>query len=64
MAHKYQIKQQVKTINKKWLEPVYESQIYRIANMEYKRMVNDNPGEYFELVFVNIIEECIKFTPT
>jgi len=62
MAYKYEIRQQVETINKKWLVPVYETKSERIAKLEYERIVNDNPKKYFELVFIDITEDCIKFT--
>ena len=63
MAYKYEIRQQVETINKKWLVPIYETQSERISELEYERIVNDNPGKYFELVFIDVTEDCIKFTP-
>jgi hypothetical protein len=60
--YEYQIRQQVKTINKNWLEIVWKTKSERVALLEFERIVNQNPDDYFELVFVDITEDCIKFT--
>jgi hypothetical protein len=60
--YKYEIRQQVKTIQRSWLEVVWRTESKRVALNEYERIVNENPGDYFELVFVDITEDCIKFT--
>jgi hypothetical protein len=60
--YRYEIRQQVKTINKSWLEVVWQTESERVALCEYEKIVNQNPDDYFELVFVDVTEDCIKFT--
>lgn len=62
MACKYEIRQLVETIDKKWLVPLWESQIERVAINEFDKIVKEYPGKYFELVFMDVTEDCIKFT--
>lgn len=47
MAYKYEIRQLVETINKKWLVPIFETQIERIAKNEFDRIVIEHPKKYF-----------------
>jgi hypothetical protein len=63
MAYKYEIRQQVETIDKKWLVPIFETPIERVAKNEFDKIVNDHTGKYFELVFIDVTEDCMKFTP-
>ena len=63
MAIRYEIRQQVKTVNKRWLEVVFCSDIERVAGTSYDTLKKEHPDEYFELVRVNHIEECLAFTP-
>jgi hypothetical protein len=58
----YEIRQQVKTIHKSWLEVIWKTESERVALFEYEKIVNENPGDYFELVSVVITENCINFT--
>lgn len=59
----FQIKQQVCTVNKCWLEVIATSQFERTARMDYEGLVKEYPEKYFELVKVTTIEECLDFTP-
>jgi hypothetical protein len=61
--YSYEIRQQVKTINKNWLEVIFKCDSERVALCSYDKIINENPNQYFELVLVNITEDCIKFTP-
>ena len=63
MAVTYEIRQQVETIYKKWLVAIYETPIERIAKYEFDKIIKDHPKKYFELVSINLIEDCMKFTP-
>jgi hypothetical protein len=60
--YKYEIRQLVKTIHRSWLEVVWKTESERVALCEYEKIVNEFPDDYFELVFVDITEDCIKFT--
>ena len=63
MADIFEVRQQVGTVFKKWLEPIYTGSSERVANDSYEHFVETYPGEYFELVQVTKTERCLKFTP-
>ncbi len=63
MTIHYEIWQQVKTVNKNWLETIFFTQSERVARTSYKDLVKDNPLEYFELLKIENTEECLAFTP-
>jgi hypothetical protein len=58
----YQVKHQVRTPFKNWLQIVYESPCERSASYAYDSMVRDHPHEYFEIVKLETIETCMEFT--
>lgn len=55
----YEVRQQVRTVRKNWLETVFDSTFERPAKDEYDRLVQQNPSEYFELVRLSAAEECL-----
>lgn len=57
------IRQQVRTVEKRWLVDLFETDHERIARQDYDRLVRDNPDAYFELVAVLHSEVCKAFTP-
>lgn len=63
MTIHYEIRQQVKTVNKIWLETIFSTQCERVARASYEDLVKDNPLEYFELLKIENTEECLAFTP-
>lgn len=63
MMTKFEVRQQVRTVGRRWLETVYTSESDRVARLAYDRFVQEYPGEYFELVKVTRDEECLAFTP-
>ena len=56
------IRQQVRTVEKRWLVDLFETENERIARQDYGRLVRDNPEAYFELVAVLHSEVCKEFT--
>ena len=60
---KFEVRQQVRTVNKRWLETVFSSTSERVAMYSYHRLVAENPHDYFEIVNVTIEEDCLAFTP-
>jgi hypothetical protein len=62
MEH-FEIRQEVKTVEKSWLETIHTSGSLRILEMTYGDLVKNNPDDYFELVRVFKEEKCLAFTP-
>jgi len=62
MEH-FEIRQQVKTVGRSWLETIYKEQSLRMLEMIYEGLVKNNPDEYFELVQVTHNEKCLAYTP-
>ena len=60
---KWEVRQEVRTVDKVWLVAVFESDHERVARQSYDRLVRDNPEAYFELVAVLHGEVCRLFTP-
>lgn len=60
---RFEIRQQVRTVQKTWLEVIATSESERVARCDYERFVAENPNGYFELVKVEIVEDCLAFTP-
>jgi len=58
----FEIKQQVKTIEKSWLETIATSQSLRVIEIDYERIVKNNPSDYFELIKTVKTEECLAYT--
>lgn len=61
---KYEIRQQVRTVPRSWLEVIAEGPFERPLRNEFERLVRENPNEYFELVEVTASETCLKHTGT
>jgi 5'(3')-deoxyribonucleotidase len=59
----YKILQSVGSVQRQWLETVYDGGEERLARLEYDRLVAENPDKYFELVVKEHREECLAFTP-
>ncbi|WP_404666775.1 hypothetical protein [Roseateles asaccharophilus] len=55
----FEVRQQVGTVRKTWLEAVFESAYERPARDEYERLTQQEPSSYFELVRVTAAEECL-----
>ena len=62
MEH-YEIRQQVKTVEKRWLETIHKSLSFNGMKPTYDRLIKENPEDYFELIKVTHNEECLHFTP-
>ena len=62
MADRFEIRQRVGTVHKRWMEVVVEGMVERVARLTYERLAEDYPTEYFELVRVISDEECLAFT--
>jgi hypothetical protein len=60
---KYEISQQVNTVDKSWLEKIREHQFERIARAEFMRLIAENPKDYFELTKVETVQQTMAFTP-
>ena len=60
---RFEIRQQVRTVQKRWLEVIASSDFERLMRVEYDRLKNEHPTEYFELVRVELAEDCLAFTP-
>jgi hypothetical protein len=63
MAERFEIRQQVRTVSKAWLETIATGTFERPIRMDYDRLVAENPEEYFEFVRVEVVEDCLAFTP-
>ncbi len=63
MEPKYEVRQQVRTVNKRWLETVSSTTVERVAMDDYHRLIRENPNDYFEIVKVTHEEDCLAFTP-
>ena len=63
MVTKWEVRQQVRTVDKAWLVAISSSQSERMARMDYERCVASNPDGYFELIRVEHSEDCLAFTP-
>lgn len=63
MTMEFEIRQQVKTVRRRWLELVTKSGNERIMRSDYERLAASYPDEYFELVRIETSEECLAFTP-
>lgn len=59
----FEVRQQVRTVNKGWLESVSSNECARIVRMDYDRLVAEYPSAYFELVKIEHKEDCLAFTP-
>lgn len=60
---RYEIRQQVRSVAKRWIEVVHKGEFERPLLMEYERLTREYPKEYFELVRVSTEEACLAFTP-
>ena len=58
----FEVRQQLRTVNRRWLETVYSNTSERVARGTYDSFVKENPQDYFELVKVERNEECLAFT--
>lgn len=63
MPTHYEIRQQVSTVSKNWLEVIDQSEYLRGLQLNYDNLVASRPNEYFEPVKVTRDEECLAFTP-
>lgn len=61
MEH-FEIRQQVKTVEKRWLETIHKSTSFNSMKPTYDRLVKENPDDYFEFIKVTHNEECLHFT--
>ena len=62
MEH-FEIRQQVATVSRQWLEVVHSGLSHRVMEATYRDLVSANPSEYFEFVRVLKTEECLEYTP-
>lgn len=62
MAIRFEIRQQVRTVRRSWLEVVAEPTSERVARAAFRRCCQENPGAYFELVAVEVTERCLGYT--
>jgi hypothetical protein len=59
---RYEIRQQVSTVRKSWLEVISSQTFERPARDEFDRLQAEHPGTYFELVEVLVTENCLAHT--
>lgn len=59
MGIRFEIRQQVQTVHRAWLEVIEEPSSERVAIETFRRHCEANPGTYFELVKIEVIEECL-----
>lgn len=60
MGRECQIRQQVSTVKRSWLEVIAIGSS-RLMEYEYDELCKAHPNEYFELVEVKHIESCLAF---
>lgn len=63
MATRYEVRQLIGTVDKKWLHAVFTTEFERVAQVSYDRYREENPGEYFELTKIESSEECLAYSP-
>lgn len=56
------VRQQIGTVQKRWLVDIFDTESERIARLDYERLAAEHPSEYFELVAVMHSEVCSAFT--
>jgi len=59
MQVRYEVRQLVSSIRKRWLETVAEAPASRVMEAEFRRLHAEHPDEYFELVRVAHDEHCL-----
>ena len=59
MQVRYEIRQLVSSVNRRWLEKVGESPSERVMETEFQRLHAEHPDQYFELVHVGQVEHCL-----
>lgn len=59
MRVRYEVRQLVRSVHKRWLETVAEAPGERVMESEFRRLHAEHPGEYFELVRVAQDERCL-----
>ena len=62
MTLRYEIRQQVRTVQKTWLEVVSQPTSERTAMNEFEQLRDQYPGTYFEVVRIEVIEKCLGHT--
>ena len=60
---RFEIKQQVRTVDKAWLEVISSTTSENAARSGYSALIKEHPTEYFELVRIRDTQECLAFTP-
>lgn len=60
MVVRWQVRQMVCTVRRRWLETVFDSEFERPALDEYERLCTRHPTTYFEFVAVATAEECVR----
>jgi len=63
MEETFKIVQQINSVRRGFRETVFNGQIERIARLEFNRLKEDWPEEYFELLKIEHRETCLEFTP-
>lgn len=58
---KYEVRQEVRNINKSWLEVVFTTEFERVARSTYERCCTDHPNTCFELVKITTEIDCLAF---
>ena len=64
MVTTFEVRQQVRTVYRRWLETIYANSSERVARDTYNRLVTEHPTDYFELVKATRNEDCLDFTST
>jgi hypothetical protein len=59
----YEIRQTIRAADKNEFRAValFGGDFGRMARMEYDRLIREYPNEYFELIKVEHVEECLDF---
>jgi len=63
MTVRFEIRQRVATVHKRWLEVVAVGEFERPMRITYDQLVSEHPDAYFEFVRVETTEECLAYTP-
>lgn len=58
----YYVRQQVKSVTRQWMVPVATCPNERLARLEFDRLTQEHPDEYFELICSEETETCLEFT--
>jgi adenine-specific DNA methylase len=62
MVTKYEVRQSVQSVSRRWQEVVATEVNERLGKLTYQRLKKEHPEEYFELVEVTWTERCLHYS--